>query len=336
MTNRPVKVAVVGVGYFGTRHANTFKSLPGAELVAVCDVMPERAQEIAGKVGVRAVTDYRQLPADVEAVSIAVPTREHHAVARDLLLAGKHVMVEKPITANLDEADELDRLARASGLVLQVGHLERFNPAVMALNDLLDRPRFIECRRISPFQDRGTDVNVVLDLMIHDLDLVLSIVRSPLDQIEAIGVPILSEAEDIANARLRFADGCTVNITASRVSWKKERTMRIFQQDAYILLDLNEGKLAVTRKQVDHQAGGLPLLTHEERKFTTGENLKREFESFIDCVRARRQPIVSAADARRALAAALIITEQLRSWRDRMGIEQTGPLVETRGRIAQL
>ncbi|HKY94118.1 MAG TPA: Gfo/Idh/MocA family oxidoreductase [Kiloniellales bacterium] len=318
---KPVKVAVVGVGYFGSRHAATWKSLPQAQVVALCDVRQERAAEAAQKLGALVVTDYRALPAEVEAVSIAVPTRNHFRVARDLLLAGKHVLVEKPITANLNEADELDRVARQQGLVLQVGHLERFNPGVMALHDILDRPRFIECRRISPFQDRGTDVNVVLDLMIHDLDLVLSIVRSPLDQIEAIGVPVLSEAEDIANARLRFADGCTVNITASRVSWKKERTMRIFQPDAYILLDLIEGKLAITRKQLDATAAGLPLLTHEEEKFTTGENLKREFESFIDCVRHKRQPLVTAADARRALAAALIITEQLRSWRDRLGIE---------------
>lgn len=333
---RPVKVAIVGVGYFGTRHANTLKSMQGVEIVAVCDLMQERAQEAASKLGCAAVTDYRSLPAEVEAVSIAVPTRAHFRVGRDLLLAGKHVLVEKPITANLNEADELDRIARQQGLILQVGHLERFNPAVMSLNDLLDRPRFIECRRISPFQDRGTDVNVVLDLMIHDLDLVLSIVRSPLDQIEAIGVPILSEAEDIANARLRFADGCTVNITASRVSWKKERTMRIFQPDAYILLDLNEGKLAVTRKQMDTSVGGLPLLTHEEQRFETGENLRRELESFLDCVRTRRQPLVNAADARRALAAALIITEQLRSWRDRLGFEPGNLRQSEPGRVGQV
>ena len=196
--------------------------------------------------------------------------------------------------------------------------------------------RYIESHRLAPFSFRSTDIGVVLDLMIHDLDLVLSIVRSPLDQIEAIGVPILSEAEDIANARLRFADGCTVNITASRVSWKKERTMRIFQPDAYILLDLNEGKLAVTRKQMDTSVGGLPLLTHEEQRFETGENLRRELESFLDCVRTRRQPLVSAADARRALAAALIITEQLRSWRDRLGFEPGNLRQSEPGRVGQV
>jgi len=310
------RIGVVGAGYFGKLHASKYAENKGAKLAAVCDIDQERAHACAKQYGATPYTDYRELFGKVDGVSIVVPTNAHFEIARAFLREGMHVLLEKPISSTLEEADELIRLAKSKGVVFQVGHLERYNPAVQSLTKVLRRPRFIECQRISPFKLRGTDINVVLDLMIHDIDLVLNIVKSPVVQVDAIGVPVLSEAEDIANARIRFADGCVATITASRVSWKTERTMRIFQPDAYIVLDLHASKLAVMRRVIGSADGILPELKQEEQLFQPVDNLKREIDSFLGCIASGAEPLVTATDARRALEAALDISRQLQAWRD--------------------
>ncbi len=319
----PSRVAVIGGGYFGSRHVENYAELSRAKLVAVCDIDPGRATALAGRFGAEAVTDHRALFGLVDAVSIVVPTVDHHRVARDFLERGVHVLVEKPITSSLDEADDLIRIAEQRGAVLQVGHLERFNSAVLAAAEVLRRPRFLDCRRIAPYRERGTDIGVVLDLMIHDIDLVLDIVKAPIAQIDSVGVPVLSDAEDIANARIRFADGCVATITASRVSWKTERTMRIFQPDAYVVVDLNDCKLSITRKLAGDDKPLLARLQREEKRFETGGNLKRQLENFLDAAAGRCPPLVTGADGRRALDAALTISRQLReqlaAWQETVG-----------------
>jgi len=310
------KVAVIGAGYFGGRHAENYAALKRAELVAVCDTDPERARETAARFGARAVTDHRTLIGAVDAVSVAVPTAAHHAVASDFLSAGIPVLLEKPITRTLEEADDLIRIAEEKGVVLQIGHLERYNSAVLKLGELLHRPRFIDCRRIAQYRLRGTDINVVLDLMIHDIDLVLDIVKAPIERIDAVGVPVLSDTEDMANARISFADGCVATITASRVSWKTERSLRVFQQDAYILVDLNDSKLIVTRRVAAEGKSVLAQLRQDEQRFEAGGNLLRQLDSFLDAIETGGAPLVSGADGRRALAAALTIGEQLQAWRE--------------------
>src|SRR5258708_36217551 len=213
-----IRTAVIGVGHFGRLHAEKYAGLSGSKLVAVADENPARAAEIAGAFGVDAVEDYRQLFGRVDAVSIAVPTAQHHPVARSCLEAGLHCLVEKPISESLPQADELIRLARERRLILQVGHLERFSAARAALEGKIQEPLFVECNRIAPFKPRGTDVSVILDLMIHDIDLILELVKAPIVELDAVGVPVLGDHEDIANARLVFANGCVANVTASRIS----------------------------------------------------------------------------------------------------------------------
>ena len=232
-----LRAAVVGVGYLGRFHAEKYAAHAGATLVAVVDVDAGRAQSVAANLGAEALTDHRALVGRIDCASVAVPTQQHHAVARDLLEAGIDVLVEKPLTTTLPEGKALVELAARRGRVLQVGHLERFNPAIRVLEGIVARPRFVECHRLAPFTERGTDVDVVLDLMIHDLDVILAMTTSSLRSIEAVGVPVLTPQVDIANARLRFANGCIANVTASRVSLKRERKLRIFQADAYFSLD---------------------------------------------------------------------------------------------------
>ena len=235
-----LRVAVVGVGYLGRFHAQKYASLPGCELVAVADAHPDVGGAVASELGTRAVADYRELLGKVAAVSIVTPTAAHFEIARAFLESGTHVLVEKPITESVGQARTLVAAARQAGRVLQVGHLERFNPAIVAAEPHLRTPRFIDCQRLAPFRERGTDVNVVLDLMIHDLDIVQSIVGSEIEHIDAVGTPVFSPEIDIANARIRFANGCVANATASRVSLKTERRLRIFQDDAYLSLDLQQ------------------------------------------------------------------------------------------------
>jgi len=229
--------AVVGVGYLGRFHAEKYASSAKATLIGVVDIDEARATEIAASVGVEAFTDYRELFGRVRCVSIAVPTGFHYRVARDFIDAGIDVLVEKPLTADITEARELVRAAKANNVLLQVGHLERFNPAIRRLEGVIKDPKFVECHRLAPFVERGTDVDVVLDLMIHDIDVIASLVRAPVERVEAVGVPVLTDKPDIANARIKFANGCIANVTSSRVSLKRERKIRFFQPDAYISID---------------------------------------------------------------------------------------------------
>lgn len=302
-----LRVAVVGVGYLGRFHAQKYAALPGCTLTAIADPRAEASAALAQELQVSAVGDYRQLLGRVDAVSIVTPTPAHFEIARAFLESGAHVLVEKPITETVPQAQQLIEAARGAGRVLQVGHLERFNPAILAAEPLLRTPRFIECHRLAPFRERGTDVNVVLDLMIHDLDIVQSIVGSAITSIDAIGTPVFSSEIDIANARIRFANGCVANATASRVSLKTERKLRIFQDDAYLSIDLQQKILTVIRKQA--VAAGEPRLpvSIDEQSFEQGDALRTEIEAFLASCRGERPVVVSGEDGMRALQTAVTI-----------------------------
>lgn len=302
-----LRTAVIGVGYLGNFHAQKYAAIPDVELVGVVDNDPGRAAEIAASLGTKAYGDHRELIGLVDAVSVVVPTQFHHAVARDFLSAGVHVLIEKPITVTIAEADELIALAAEHKAVFQVGHLERFNPVLVALDGVLQEPLFIESVRIAPFKPRGTDVNVVLDLMIHDIDLIQHIVKSPVARIDAVGAPVFTGEEDIANARIVFESGCVANVTASRISLKSERKMRIFQRDAYITLDFQNRKVLVARKGSGELFPGIPNVKVDERELEQADALKSEIESFIAAIREGKQPQVSGLDGRMALETALKI-----------------------------
>ncbi|MBM3536562.1 MAG: Gfo/Idh/MocA family oxidoreductase [Alphaproteobacteria bacterium] len=312
MTDGRIRTAVIGLGHFGTFHAEKYARLPQSRLVAVVDADAERAQKAARKLGTEALTDYRQLFGKVDAVSIVVPTQMHFDVALACLRAGIHVLVEKPITETLEQADDLIRAAAEVRRVLQVGHLQRFLLQRLGADTVINDPLYIESTRIAPYKPRGTDVGVTLDLMIHDIDLVLALVRSPIVLLDAVGAPVVSQTEDIANTRLRFASGCVANITASRVSLKTERKMRIFQRDAYVSLDLHNRKFAVMRKGTGKSwFPGLPPIDRVEKNFGEGDDLEAEIGSFLEAVATGRPPLVTGEDGRRALDAAMQITASL-------------------------
>ena len=306
-----IRAAVIGVGYLGRFHAQKYAQAAGCELVAVVDPRAAAREQVAGELATRGLEDYRELLGTVDAVSIVTPTPTHFAIARDFLRAGAHVLVEKPITETEAEARELIALAAAEQRLLQVGHLERFNSAILAAEPHLRSPRFIECHRLAPYRERGTDVNVVLDLMIHDIDIVQTIVGAPLVSIDAVGTPVFSEEIDIANARLRFANGCVANATASRVSLKTERKMRIFEDDAYLSLDLQQKILTLIRKRPASEVPGALPVTIEEQSLEAGDALKAEIESFLDCIRHGRPPVVPGEAGLMALQTATRITEQV-------------------------
>ncbi len=304
-----LRAAVVGVGYLGRFHAEKYAAHPGVTLVAVADVDAARARAVAAELGVEALTDHRALLGRIDCASVAVPTQHHHAVARDLLEGGIDVLVEKPLTSTVDEGKVLVELAVRGGRVLQVGHLERFNPAILAIEGMVSQPRFIECHRLSPFTERGTDVDVVLDVMIHDLDVILSMVPSALRSVEAVGVPVLTSSVDIANARLRFANGCIANLTASRVSLKRERKLRIFQADAYLAVDYGERRVRIIRREP--RPDGQTALVVEEREVPEFDALEAEIAAFVRAVRDREPPPVTGWDGLRALEVAHVIRESL-------------------------
>jgi predicted dehydrogenase len=310
---KKIRAGVVGVGYLGRFHAQKYAQLPDCELVAVVDSNAETRERVAAELGTPALAEARELVGQVDAVSVATPTAAHFAIARELLAGGAHVLVEKPITETPAEARELIRLAGERGRVLQVGHLERFNAAILAAEPYLRAPRFIECHRLAPYRERGTDVNVVLDLMIHDIDIVQTIVGAPIATIDAIGTPVFSEEIDIANARLRFANGCVANVTASRVSMKTERKLRVFSPDdeAYLSIDLQQKIFTLIRKRPGVPSGGQLPVTIEEQSFDQGDALKAEIESFLDCIRTGREPVVSGEAGLMALETAIRITEQV-------------------------
>ena len=309
MTRARLRAAVVGVGYLGRFHAEKYAAHAAAELVAVVDVDRARAEAVAMALGVEAVTDHRALVGRIDCASVAVPTQLHHAVAGDLLEAGVDVLVEKPLTTTVEEGKALLELAVRRERVLQVGHLERFNPAIRALEGVIREPRFIECHRLAPFSERGTDVDVVLDLMIHDLDVILSMMPSALRSVEAVGVPVLTASVDIANARLRFANGGIANLTASRVSLKRERKLRIFQPDAYLSVDYGERRVLICRREPGPD--GQPALSVEEREVPEADALGSEIDAFLRAVRARETPPVTGWDGLRALEVAHVIRESL-------------------------
>jgi predicted dehydrogenase len=305
----PVRTAVIGVGYLGRFHAQKYAALPESKLVAVVDARAEARDSVAAEVGCRAVADYREILDDVDAVSIATTTPLHFPIAQHCLERGVHVLVEKPITETPGQARTLIETAARHGRILQVGHLERFNSAILALEGTLGVPRFIEAHRLAPFKERGTDVNVVLDLMIHDIDLIQSLVGAPIESIDAVGASVFSSGLDIANARIRYANGCVANTTASRVSMKMERKLRLFQDDAYISIDLQQKVLTVVRKPPEGAGGPPGQVSIEERSYEQGDALRLEIQAFLRSIREGRPPVVSGEDGLRALETAIRITE---------------------------
>jgi predicted dehydrogenase len=303
-----IPVAVIGAGYLGKFHAEKYAQSAHAELRAVVDIDAARAREVAAKYQTQALTDYRVLFGQVKAVSVAVPTAAHHRVAADFLRQGIDVLVEKPMTAELAEGRELVELAAAHNAILQVGHLERFNPAIRKLEGIIKEPKFVECHRLAPFIERGTDVDVVLDLMIHDIDVITSLVRSPVERVEAVGVPVLTDKPDIANARIKFLNGCIANVTASRVSLKRERKVRFFQPDAYISIDYDQHRAQIFYKPAPG-AGWLDI-RGESIEIKEADALADEIDSFLQCVRSRSLPLVSGAEGLRALEIASMISAQ--------------------------
>ena len=308
----PVKVAVIGVGHLGRHHARILPAIEGATLVATVDLIRERAAAAANGTSAQVLTESAALlekgPA-VDAVVVAVPTADHLNVARPFLQRGVHVLVEKPMAASLEEADELERLARDSNAILAVGHSERFNPAIQAALPILRTPRFIEVHRLSGFPERSLDIDVVFDVMIHDLDVIQAVDRTEVVGVEAIGVPVLTPRVDIANARVKFASGCIANITASRISRDKVRKVRFFQRDMYVSVDYGEQELDVWR--LEARAGDRPAIEGGRAPVQKGEPLRAELTDFVDAVRARRPPLVTGQDGRRALALATRVAEAI-------------------------
>jgi predicted dehydrogenase len=308
-----IRTAVVGVGYLGRFHAQKYRQLEGSQLVGVVDASAETAARVAAELQTEAFTDYRQLVGKVDAVSIAVPTPLHFEVAKTLLEHGIHVLVEKPITTTVAEAQSLIDTAAANRCVLQVGHLERFNPAIVAAAKILKTPRFVESHRLAPFKQRGTDVSVVLDLMIHDIDLIQELVGAPLSSVDAAGSAIFSNDLDIANARLKFANGCVANTTASRVSLKQERKIRIFQDDAYLSIDLQQKILTVIRKKGDAPVESPAQVSIDEQSFDQGDALLDEITAFLHAIRESLPPVVTGEHGKRALQTAIRIAELVRN-----------------------
>jgi predicted dehydrogenase len=308
-----ITCAVIGTGYLGKFHAEKYAALENCELLAVVDTDPEAASRVAEKNGTQGLTDYRTLLGKVDAVSIVVPTSYHYQVAKDFLEAGSHVLVEKPITVTVEEADELIAIAQRKNLRLMVGHLERFNAALLGLDLVREKPLFIESHRLAPFNPRANDVSVVLDLMIHDIDIILDLMDSEVERIDAKGVTVLTSDTDIANARLTFRNGCVANVTASRASLKVERKMRMFMPNRYISVDFQNRILAEYRKGDKEMFPGIPEILSEESAFENGDALMEEIRHFVDCIESGQEPLVSGIAGRRALATAIEITRLLKT-----------------------
>ena len=302
-----MRAVVIGVGHLGKHHARILASLPGVTLAGVVDTNQERAAQIAAERGTTAYADVRDVPGKIDLAVVAVPTESHAAIASTLIAAGIHTLVEKPVTQTVAEADALIAAARAKGVVFAVGHSERFNPAVAAARPYLKDPRFIEVHRLGQFPDRSLDIDVVLDLMIHDIDLILSLVPSEVEGVEAVGVPVLTPRIDIANARLRFANGCIANLTASRISREPVRKIRFFQQDAYVSIDTAAREVEMWR--LVPQPTGPPKIGGGKIEVAGDEALKGELEDFVGAVRDGRPPTVTGEQGRAALALATRIVD---------------------------
>ena len=308
-----LRAAVIGVGHLGRFHAQKYAALDDIELVAVVDNNAEQAQKVADELGAEALTDYHQLIGRIDLASIVVPTSLHYKVAGELLDAGVHLLVEKPITTTVKQGAELVEKAKQKNLVLQVGHLERFNPVISELKARADAPIFIESHRLASFKPRGTDVSVILDLMIHDIDLIQNIVGQPVQRIDASGGKVVSDHIDIANARIQFANGCVANVTASRISLKAERRMRLFQQNTYLAADMGNRVLHVYHKHdaASDTYAGIPGVGYERLEFAEADALMIEIQSFADAVRNGTTPVVSGEDGVNALRTAIEVTRQL-------------------------
>jgi predicted dehydrogenase len=321
---KQLRVGVVGVGYLGRFHAEKYASMDAVDLVGVADTDMSQAVSIAGKYRTTAYSTYQDLFGKVDAVSIVVPTPSHYTVALDFLENDVNVLIEKPMTTTLEEADELIRFADSKGLIIQVGHLERFNPAVVALQDIVQKPMFIESHRLSIYKDRGTDVSVVLDLMIHDIDIILNFVKSEVSEIRAAGIPVIGENVDIANARLEFQSGCVANVTASRISTKNERKIRLFQKDAYVSVDFTSQEITVIQQNSKKDDGLIPGMEIKQLCFTKGDALEDEIKSFVQSVVNRITPQVTGQMGRDALKIALNIMEQIKNSVSRLSDAQGG------------
>lgn len=308
---KEIRVAVIGAGYLGKFHAEKYCGMDNVRLAGVADIDRSRAEDVAARFGSRAFTDYRDLLSSVDAVSIVVPTESHFKVGLEFLNHDVDVLIEKPMTTTLEQADKLIDVAESRGRILQVGHLERFNPAVLALKDIITHPMFIEAHRLSIFKDRSTDVSVVLDLMIHDIDIIMNIVKSEIQSIHAAGVPVICEQADIANVRLQFESGCVANVTASRISIKNQRKMRLFQKDAYISVDFASREITLIRRNENRSDSLVPGTDFQQLSFSEADVLQDELASYIQAVRTRNSPVVSGRAGRKALAVALDIMNQV-------------------------
>jgi predicted dehydrogenase len=307
-----LRAAVVGVGRLGALHARKYTTLTGVKLCYVVDPDAGRARQIAAETGAIAIPDHRALAGQVELASVAAPSRTHYAIARDLMQAGIDVLLEKPMAATLAEARELSAIAHACGRILQIGHLERFNPTIVRLRPLLNQPRFIECHRLAPFTERGTDVDVILDLMVHDLDVILPVTSAAVSSLEAVGVAVLTDSIDVANARIRFADRLIANLNTSRVAPRRERKIRFFQPDAYISLDYEARRIQIYRKEPPPAGGAYPVISAAKIDINEGDPLRDEIAAFVDSVRTRQTPEVDSAAGLRVMELGERIVEAIR------------------------
>jgi len=299
-----IKIGVIGTGSLGMHHARIYSNLKDVELVGVCDIDAKKVRKIAKKCRTKFFTDYKDLLGLVNGVSIVTPTNTHREIGKSFIEHGIPVLIEKPITKILEEADELLEKAREKNVILQVGHVERFNSGIRAIKSIANRPMFIECHRLSPFKKRSLDVGVVLDLMIHDIDIIQDFVNSKVIKIDALGVKILTEYDDLANVRLQFENGTVCNITASRVANKTMRKIRLFQEDAYISLDYEKQEAIIYKKSAQK-------ITRKKIRIKKEEPLLLELKSFVECTKENKQPLVSGLEAREALRIALEITKNI-------------------------
>lgn len=306
-----IRTAVIGVGYLGKFHAQKYAALENSELLAVVDANQQTAEEIGEQLSVRGLTDYSELLGQVDAVSIAAPTSLHYKIAKEFLEHGTHVLIEKPITVTVEEADELIAIAKQKNVIIQVGFLERFNAAMLKLDTAITQPRFIESHRLAPFNPRANDVNVVLDLMIHDIDIILNLVKSELTSIRASGAPVLTKTPDIVNARLEFANGCVANVTASRVSVKTERKMRIFQSESCATVDFQNRGLYIYKVGKGLDDNDMPHIIADEQSFENNDALMTEIKAFLKSIETNTPAVVTGEDGRQALDAAIQISKLL-------------------------
>jgi len=316
---KKIRVGVIGVGYLGKFHAEKYSRMKDAQLVAVVDIVKSRAENVAASLGTRALSDYRDLLGNVDAVSVVVPTEAHYSVGAAFLNHDVDVLIEKPMTTSLEQADELIEIAESKRRILQIGHLERFNPVVIALKDIVHNPMFIEAHRLSIFKDRSTDVSVVLDLMIHDIDIIMNVVKSEIKSIHAAGVPVICEHADIANVRMEFESGCVANVTASRISIKDQRKIRLFQKDTYLSVDFAGREITVIRRDEKHTGGVIPGMDIRQLSISKADVLEDELASFIEAVCTRKTPVVSGYEGRKALVVALSIMDQINAAIRRFG-----------------